>query len=361
MIPLLKPSVSDKEIQYITETLKSGWWGLGPKTEEFEKKFAEYVGVKYAVGVNSATTALDLALKAHDVKDGEIIVPALTFVSTGLVGLYNNCKVVFADINPDTLCIDWADVENKITPNTKAIIPVHYAGRYCKEPIFLKPRIQPSMPIIIEDAAHAAGNPLVGKFHTTCWSFHAVKNLATGDGGMITTNDPAIYARLMKLRWVGIDKTTWERAQKKYGWDYEIQNIGYKAHMNDLTASLGLAQLERLDDMNNKRKVLLFRYLHELKDVKWLKLPEYDPYSSWHLFVVQIDGDRDKFIDHMLAKGISAGVHYKPLNQYDIFDKMKLPVTDRVWKNLITLPLFPDLTDAEFIHIVQTIKAYKND
>lgn len=361
MIPLLKPSVSDKEIQYITETLKSGWWGLGPKTEEFEKKFAESVGVRYAVGVNSATAALDLAMKAHGITDGEIIVPALTFVSTGLVGLYNGCKVVFADVKED-LNIDWDDVRKKVTPKTKAIIPVHYSGRYTKTPIWVNDAMhQLPMPLIIEDAAHASGNPLVGKLHTACWSFHAVKNLATGDGGMVTTNDPVIYDKLMKLRWVGISKTTWERAQKKYGWDYDISNVGYKSHMNDLTASLGLAQLERLEDMNNKRKVLVFRYLHELKDIKWLKLPEYDPYSSWHLFVVQVDGDRDKFIDHMLAKGVSAGVHYKPLTEYDIFDRIPLPVTDRIWKKIVTLPLFADMTDVEFIQIISAIKSYNND
>lgn len=362
MIPLLKPSVSDKEIEYLTETLKGGWWGLGPKTEEFEQRFATHVGVQYAVGVNSATAALDLALRAHDVKDGEIIVPALTFVSTGLVGLYNNCKVIFADIKEDTLCIDWEDVRKKVTPNTKAIIPVHYAGRYTKAPIWVNDALhQLPMPLIIEDAAHAAGNPHVGKFNTACWSFHAVKNLATGDGGMVTTNDRQIYEKLLKLRWVGIDRTTWERAQKKYGWDYSIESIGFKSHMNDLTASLGLAQLERLEDMNNKRKVLVFRYMHELQDVKWLKLPKYDPYSSWHLFVVQVDGDRDKFIDHMLAKGVSAGVHYKPLTEYKIFDKIPLPVTDRVWKKIVTLPLFADMTDAEFIQIINAIKSYKND
>src|SRR3990167_228920 len=124
LIPLFKPSVSQKEIDYVTEVLKSGWWGLGNKTGELERKFAEYVGAKYAVGVNSATSALDLALKAHEIKDGEIIVPALTFVSTALVALYNNCKVVFADIDEETLCIEWNDVRKKITDKTKAIIPI---------------------------------------------------------------------------------------------------------------------------------------------------------------------------------------------------------------------------------------------
>lgn len=353
LIPLLKPSISQKEIDNVTEVLKSGWWGLGPKTAEFEKKFAEYVGVKYAVGVNSCTTALDLAIKAHGITEGEIIVPALTFASTALAVKYNNCQVVFADIDEETLCIDWQDAESKITKNTKAVIPVHYSGKDSGLSYKFK---QCNIPTI-EDCAHATGNKLIGK-NTSCWSFHAVKNLATGDGGMITTNDEEIYKKLLPLRWCGIDKSTWERTNKKYGWDYNIETVGYKAHMNDITAAIGLAQLERIDELNNKRKLRVLQYLYELQHLKWLKLPKYDSASSWHMFVVRMEG-RDRFIDYMLVHGISVGVHYKPLNTYPIFPQTKLPVTDRVWKTLATLPLFPDLTDEEFEHIVDTIKKFK--
>ena len=350
MIPIFKPSVSQLEIDNITEVLKSGWWGLGPKVTEFEQKFAKYVGSTYAVGVNSATSALDLALKVHDIHDGEVILPALTFVSTGLAALYNNNKVVFADIDEETLCMDWYDAMSKETINTKAIIPVHYGGKTSMFANNLTSQV-------IQDAAHATGNKNIGKRGTCCWSFHAVKNLATGDGGMITTNDEAIYKKLLPLRWCGIDRSTWERTNKKYGWDYDIETIGYKMHMNDLQAALGLAQLERIEELNNKRKLRVLQYLYELQGLSWLKLPKYDTNSSWHLFVVRME-NRDKFIDYMLAHGISAGVHYKPLNAYPIFPKTKLPVTDRVWKTLVTLPLFPDLTDEEFNHIIETIKKY---
>jgi len=162
----------------------------------------------------------------------------------------------------------------------------------------------------------------------------------------------------LPLRWCGIDKSTFERTEKKYGWDYNIETIGYKAHMNDITAAIGLAQLERIDELNNKRKLRVLQYLYELQHLKWLKLPKYDADSSWHLFVVRLEG-RDRFIDYMLAHGISVGVHYKPLNTYPIFPQTKLPVTDRVWKTLATLPLFPDLSDEEFEHIVSIIKEYE--
>jgi perosamine synthetase len=280
-----------------------------------------------------------------------MIIPALTFVSTGLCGLYNGLKIVFADICEDTMCIDWDDVENKVTENTKLIMPVWYGGKVTQEN---KTYDQ----IIIEDCAHACGNRLAGKANTACWSFHAVKNLATGDGGMITTNDEEVYKKLIPLRWCGIDRSTYERTQKKYGWDYQINTIGYKMHMNDLTASLGLAQLERLDDLNSKRKHRVLEYLYELKDLEWLTLPAYDSSSSWHLFYVRIKTDRKKFIDYMLAHGVSAGVHYKPLNQYPMFPQTELPVTDKIWQELVTLPLFPDMTDGEFNQITTAIKNY---
>lgn len=351
-IPLFTPSVSEKEIRYVNEVLQSGWWGLGPKTAEFEKKFAEYVGSKYAVAVNSATAALDLALKAHNVTDGEVIMPALTFVSDGLVALYGNNKVVFADINEETLCMDWEDALKKVTDKTKAIITVHYGGKTAN--------FTTNMPniVTIQDAAHATGNKQIGKQGTSCWSFHAVKNLATGDGGMITTNDEEIYKKLLPMRWCGIDKSTWERSDKKYGWDYSIDTVGYKCHMNDITAALGLAQLERIEELNNKRKLRVLQYLYELRGLLWLQLPKWDKDSSWHMIVVRLE-DRNKFIDYMLAHGISAGVHYKPLNQYPMFPQTELPITDRVWQTLVTLPLYPDMTDEEFEHIVSTIKKYQ--
>lgn len=354
VIPLFKPSYTQAEIDAVTNVMKSGWIGLGPVTAEFEKRFAKHVGAKYAVGLNSATAALDLAVKAYDIHDAEIIVPAFTFVSTGLAALYNNNKVVFADIDEDTLCLDWEDVKRKITPKTRAVIPVWYGGKTTRIPDLGKDIV------IIEDCAHAAGNKMAGKYNTACWSFHAVKNLATGDGGMITTNDEEVYKKLLPLRWVGIDKSTWERSQKKYGWDYEINTVGYKCHMNDITASIGLTQLDRLQDMNKARKMRVLQYLQELSThAKYLQLPNWDHVSSWHIFHVRInEADRNRFIDHMLAHGVSAGVHYKPLNTYPMFPQTPLEVTDRVWKQIVTLPLFPDMTDDEFEHIIKTIKEF---
>lgn len=353
MIPLFRPSCTDLEVRYVTEALRSGWWGMGPRTAEFEERFADRVAAHYAVAVNSGSAALLLALEGLGATGGEVIVPALTFASTALSALHAGNRVVFADVDEDTLCLDWADAAAKVTGETKAVIPVWYGGSVSLRHLDL------GVPAI-EDCAHAAGTPeagLTGK--TACWSFHAVKNLATGDGGMITTDDAALATRLRALRWCGIDKSTWERDQGRYGWDYDITIPGHKAHMNDLTAALGLAQLERLDDLNKKRRDLVTRYLDALDGLSWLRLPRWREDSAWHLFVVRVD-DRDRFISHMLSQGVSAGVHYKPLNQYPVFGRRQpLPVTDEVWKTLVTLPLFPDMTIVEFGQVVRAVRSFR--
>lgn len=357
MIPLFRPSCTDAEVDAVTATLSSGWWGMGPKVAEFEAAFAAYTGTGHAVAMNSASAALQLTLEALVATGGEVIVPALTFVSTGLAALRNGSRVVFADVDEDTLCVDWDDVVAKRTAETRAAIPVWYGGTLAP-PAGWSAELA-GLPVI-EDCAHAAGTGGAGWMgDAACWSFHAVKNLACGDGGMVTTDDADLAAKLRALRWCGIDKSTWERDQGRYGWDYDIPEPGWKAHMNDLTASLGLAQLGRLDDMNESRRRLVRQYLEALKDLGWLRLPEYREGSASHLFVARVD-DRDRFVDHMLSKGVSAGVHYKPLNTYPMFGPYQpLPVTDRVWKTLVTLPLFPDMTDGEHEQVVAAVRSFR--
>jgi perosamine synthetase len=302
--------------------------------------------------------ALQLTLEAMGVTGGEVIVPALTFVSTGLAALRNGCRVIFADIDEDTLCLDWADVAAKRTPRTRAVIPVWYAGRKSL------PWVQHYAALrglrIIEDCAHAAGTPGAGLAGDAgCWSFHAVKNLACGDGGMVTTDDGDLAAKVRALRWCGIDKSTWARDQGRYGWDYDIPVPGWKAHMNDLAAAIGLVQLARLEEMNEARRRLARAYLAELKDLDWLRLPEYQENCSWHLLAVRTAA-RDALVDHLLAAGVSAGVHYKPLNAYPWFGARQiLPVTDRVWRTLVTLPLFPDMTQAEQEQVIEAVRSFR--
>ena len=240
-IPLFKPYMDDREARAVAETLRSGWITLGPKTEEFENAFAKYVGAKHAVALNSATSALHLALIVSGVKKGdEVITTPVTFASSAEVILQAGAKPVFADIDPRTLNIDHFSIKKKITKKTKAIIVVHYGGQPCEMDAINKLANKHHI-AVIEDAAHAAGSSYKGKKignskNLTTFSFHAVKNLATGDGGMITTPDADVDKRLRSLRWMGINKSTSEReTEGGYRWDYDISiEGGFKYHMNDI-------------------------------------------------------------------------------------------------------------------------------
>lgn len=379
MIPLFKPSVTDREIEAVTRVLKSGWWALGPEVEAFEAEFAKYIhekcyasGVKhrlakppYAVGVNSCTSALELAARSLGVEKGVVVVPALTFVSTGQAMLHAGNTVVFADVDEKTLCINWNDALNTLEKATacrkdcpKAIVPVWYAGRV---------ELPPALPegiTVIEDCAHAAGTRLAGTVgHAAAWSFQAVKNLAVGDGGMVTTSDPIAYQKLKPLRWCGIDRSTWERDNKKgYNWDYDIPLDGEKAHLNDIAAALGRVQLSRLDEMNDSRYKIVGQYKSGFEGLSWLRMrQDYSAYESNHLMTIRINAaNRDRFIDHMLAHGVSAGVHYKPLTYYKgVFPKARsLPVTEKVWRELVTLPLYPELSFETVDKIIAIVRAF---
>ena len=346
VIPLLKPSCTDEEIEAVTAVLRSGWWGNGPVCEEFERQVAERAGYKYCITVNSATAALHLALKSLDIAWGyhEVIVPALTFVSTALVASYVGARVVFADVVPGTLTIDWGDVLQKITKRTKAIIPVDYAG-YPADGHFA------SWIPIVEDAAHNSLGEHYGDI--VCYSFHPVKTLATGDGGAILTNDPDQASRCRSLRWVGIDRSTWERQEKRYNWDYDIREVGYKYHWNDIQAAIGLVQLKRLSEMNLRRRVIADRYRIALSSSR-VELCDDHPRHSNHLFPIRVDADRrNEIIDRMLQRGISVGVHYKPLTYYPMWANHETPpVTYREWRRLISLPIFPDMTDEEQFQVI---------
>lgn len=362
MIPLFRPSCTDEEVEAVSRVLRSGWWGMGPETEAFEAEFAEYTGTQFAVAVNSATSSLELSARALGVVNGVTVLPALTFISTGQAMQHAGNMVIFADVDEETLCIDWNDVARKLKPvkarpqmyGPVAVVPVWYGGTVVWPPYSLDVTM-------IEDCAHAAGSAAAGLLGAVaCWSFHAVKNLATGDGGMVTTNDPEVARKLRALRWCGIDKSTWERDQGKYGWDYDIPADGEKMHMNDITAALGRVQLRRLDDMNERRRVIARNYHNQLGHLEWLRLPVLCSSDSQHLYVVRTE-ERNRFIDHMLECGVSAGVHYKPLTHYPhLFQGThEVPVTERVWQTMVTLPLFPDMTFSEMEQVIEAVKAFK--
>ncbi|RPJ40034.1 MAG: DegT/DnrJ/EryC1/StrS aminotransferase family protein [Planctomycetaceae bacterium] len=335
MIPLLRPSVTQAEIDAVTDVLKSGWWGQGRVVEQFETELAARYNYAHCITTNSATAALHLALKACGVGPGyTVALPALTFISTALAVTYCGATPVFCDVREDTLTMDWetgADVS----------MPVDYAGYPAMDRGMWGP--------IVQDAAHSCGG--IGYGYCVCLSFHPVKNLATGDGGAVLTNDDKIARRIRALRWCGIDRSTWDRSQKRYSWDYDISEVGYKYHWNDIQAAIGLAQLRRLDEINAERRRLAMRYSSLLKGVQ---LPIDHAIHTWHLYAIRVDR-RDDLIDRLAEKGIGAGVHYKPLTYYSMYRGETPPVTEREWRRLVSLPLYVGLTEQEQDRVIDVV------
>lgn len=372
MIPVFKPSYGRQEFRAVKKVMESGWVGLGPKTREFEEAFAKYIGVKFAIALNSCTAALHLALKVMNVQRGEVLTTPITFVSTNHAILYNNARPVFCDVELDTLNINFKEIEKNVTKNTKAIIVVHYGGHPCDmEPIIKLARSRGLM--VIEDAAHACGAEYKGRKTGSigdigCFSFHAVKNLATGEGGMITTNDKKVYEQLKKLRWLGISKGTWDRElsennMSKYSWYYEVEEIGFKYHMNDIPAAIGLEQLKKIEKMNDKRRKLSLRYNKILGGMDRVTTPVIKEYakSAHHNYVIKTN-NRSKLNEYLQAKGISTGVHYIPSYYYKMYKdyKAECPIAEDVWKKLLTLPLYPDLSLKQQDFVVDRIKDFFN-
>ena len=309
-IPFHKASIGDEEINEVVDTLRSGWLTMGPKTIEFEKQFAAATGAEFAVSMNSATACLHLALKAIGLSEGdEVIIPTTTFASTAEVVTYFNAIPVLCDINSSDHNINPDKIESLITKKTKVIIPVHFSGIPCDmdriNAIAKKHNL-----VVIEDAAHSFPSQYKGKSvgtlsDITCFSFYATKTLATGEGGMATTNNEA-YAKSMKCnRLHGISKDAWNRYSEKGHWYYEVVDNGYKYNMTDMAASLGLVQLKRADELNKKRADIAKRYIDAFSSVNEVTVlaANNDVLSSWHLFVIKVQNR-----DHVMAKLKESGV-----------------------------------------------------
>lgn len=369
MIPVFKPCYGQEEIDAVADVLRSGWVGLGPKVEDFERKFAKYIGVKYAVAVNSCTAALHLALKVTGVQHVGVITTPMTFISTNHAIRYASGRPVFADIYPDTLNIDPASIEKHIKLSTQAIVVVHYGGHPCDMDAIDKVADKYKI-AVIEDAAHGCGGEYkckkIGSLGDIgCFSFNAVKNLATGDGGMITTNREKVYDKLRELRWMGISKDTWRRdhANAGYSWYYDVDEIGFKYQMNDITAAIGIVQLSKLDAMNNARRDIAKMYDEAFADIDWIETPTVKSYAktAQHNYVIKVN-KRNELHSFLKDKGISTGVHYIPSNHYKMYKDCDYPtpVCDDVWTRLITLPMFPDLTPSQVDEIIEAVKSFKN-
>jgi perosamine synthetase len=377
MIPIFQPNLGKEELDSIKESFDSHWIGLGPKSKKFEDEFCKYIGCKHAVSLNSCTAALHICLEVLGIKEGdEVLISSITFASTGHAVLYCKATPILVDIYSDTLQMDVNDLKKKITTKTKAIIPVHYGGHPCDMDEIIEIAKKHNL-YVIEDAANACGSEYKGKkignldSDFTCFSFEAKKNMTTGDGGMITSNKSEFIDKIRRLRWVGMNKDTLKRfSGETKPWDYDITELGYKYNMNDITASIGLVQLKKLDEMNDKRIRITAKYNAAFNKIPWLKIQakrDYVKNACW-LYILRLkEGNREDFMEHLYKNGVLANTSFKPLHLMSFYRNyyktkgisVNCPVAEKEWSKLAVLPLYPDMKDDEIKKVIETVLSFK--
>lgn len=372
-IPFYRPEIGEAEIAAVTDALRSGWLTVGPKTLEFETAFAAAVGAPHAIGVNSCTAALHLALDSLALQPGdEVITSSLTFTATGATIVHAGGRPVLADCSPDTFNLDPEDVARRITPRTRAIVPVHFGGHPAPMDEILALARAHGL-AVIEDAAHSLpaayrGRPIGSIGDMTAFSFYATKNLTTGEGGMLTLADPARADQIRMRRLHGMSRDAWRRYSAAGSWRYDVSSAGYKYNMTDTAAAMGLVQLGRLPEMHARRQAIAARYTAHLADCTLLGLQAVRPEieTGWHLFVIQVRPealriDRDELIERLKAEGIGVGVHFIPLHRHSFyrdtfgFRDEDLPVASRAGDTLLSLPFYPSLSDLEVDYVAERL------
>jgi len=369
-----QPDIGQAEIDEVVDTLRSGWITTGPKTKEFEQRFAEYVGARHAIAVNSCTGGLHVALAAAGIGPGDkVIVPTMTFCATANVVVHLEATPVIVDVEPDTLNIDTQRLEAAITPRTKAVIPVHLYGHPC-DMDRINEIAETHQLLVVEDAAHAVAAEWRGQrvgtlSPATAFSFYATKNLTTAEGGMITTDDDE-YADKMRI-WTlhGISHDAWNRYSAEGSWYYEVVVPGFKYNLTDLQAALGLHQLVRLEAMTWRRTELVAQYAEGLGDLPEIELPACRPdvRHAWHLYAIRLrlsmlTVNRATFIEQLKAEGIGTSVHFIPLHRQPYyrdrfgFQPSDFPVADAAYERLISLPLYTRMTERDVDDVVETVR-----
>jgi len=372
-IPFHKPFITEEEVTEVSDTIRSGWWTTGPKTARFEKEFNSFIGSKYSVVTSSWTAAAHLSLEAMGLKAGdEVIVPAITFTATAEIVCYFNATPIIVDVQNDSFNIDPLQIEKSVSPKTKAIIPVHYGGNPCDMDEIIAIAQKHKLKII-EDAAHALPSEYKGKKigtlgDVTCFSFYATKTLATGEGGMLCTDDKDIADRCSIMRLHGINKDAWKRYSAEGSWYYEVVAPGYKYNFTDIQASLGLAQLKKINFMLAGREKIFNKYNELFSGNNLISTYNIknDRKSSYHLYPVLLDIDRLKItraqvIDELKNAGIGASVHFIPLYRHPYYketfnlDVKNFPVSEYIYPRIMTLPIWPGMSDAQINKVADKV------
>ena len=374
-LPFSRPDIGQREIDEVVNVLSSGWITSGPKVAAFEKAFAEYVGSPYALTLTSCTAGLHLAMEILDLQPGdEVITTSLTWPAT--VNMIHLCggKPVFVDVERDTFNLDVSQVEEAITKQTRAVIPVHFAGQSC-DLDKLREICKAHDIELIEDAAHAVGSEYKGKRigsgnNMAVFSFHPIKNMTTGEGGMITTHDNETFERLRTLRFHGVDKDAWKRYGCGDKAGYELYHPGWKYNMTDIQAAIGLVQLERLDTMIEKRMTLAALYDDLLSEVHEITRPcrtRYDIRHAWHLYTILVEKDkagiaRDEFMQEMGKRNIGTGLHFQAVHQLSFYKNHypvpdgSLPETEFISETIVSLPLYSGMNESDVHDVVTAIR-----
>ncbi|HLG98218.1 MAG TPA: DegT/DnrJ/EryC1/StrS aminotransferase family protein [Bryobacteraceae bacterium] len=370
-LPYALPSIGAEEIEEVVDSLRSGWITTGPKVAKFEEQFAKYVGSRHAIAVNSCTAALHVILTALGIRPGdEVIVPTLTFCSTAHVVAHLGAKPVLVDVDKNGQ-ISLDAVERAITWKTRGVIPVHYAGQPCD----IGPLLQLAETHgidVIEDAAHAVGADYAGRKIGThgraiAFSFYATKNLATGEGGMITTCDSELAARMRPLVLHGMNHDAWNRYSSSGSWYYEVAELGYKYNMMDIQAALGIHQLRKLDALNARRIQIAAKYTEAFAAMDEIHTPEELPDRThvFHLYPIQVHGlsiDRAVFINELRNANIGTSVHFIPLHRHPFYRERygyriaDFPVAEHLYTGLVSLPLYPSMTDGDVQDVIDTVR-----
>jgi dTDP-4-amino-4,6-dideoxygalactose transaminase len=389
-VPYFRPSIGDAEIDEVVATLRSGWLTTGPRCREFEERFAAAVGAGHAVALGSCTAALHLALDALSVGPGDLVlVPALAFAATAEVVHHVGAVPVFVDVDPATLCMDAAAAARTLAAlregrsvaglsppygRARAVIPIHYAG-VVADVVALRRVTADHGLSMVEDCAHAfpgrwreAGGPwrhAGDGADVACFSFYANKTLCTGEGGMATTARSDLAERIRTMSLHGMSRDAWRRFERGGSWDYEIVAAGHKYNLADVAAALGLVQLRRAADLWERRRVLAARYAMALADLEGLLVPAEPPdrQSSWHLYVARVRARRDEIVARLAERGVGTSVHWRPLPMQPYYrDRFRFrpedfPVAAREFRRLISLPLFPDMTEAEQDYVIRELRS----
>lgn len=370
-IPYGRQTIEEDDIQAVGEVLKSDYLTTGPKVEEFEHAVAAYVGAKYAVAVSNGTAALHAACFVAGIGPGdEVITTPVTFAASANCVLYCGGTVVFADIDPKTYNIDPEDIRKKITDKTRAIIAVHFAGQPCDMDKIHEIAKEHDL-LVIEDAAHALGASYKGKkigalSDMTTFSFHPVKHITTGEGGMITTNSEELYKKLKLFRAHGITRDAGVMQKDEGGWYYEQIDLGYNYRISDIQCALGISQMKKLERFINRRRELAEQYTEAFRECENIVCPyqEKECNSSWHLYVVQVrNRNRREMFERLRAADIGVNVHYIPVYKHPYYLKhgyagVKCEMAEMLYENIISLPLYPGLTDEEQAYVIKCL--YRN-